>query len=960
MKTTHLSRAVVGIAFVLSASWTWADVSLGSLERTATGVVFRNGNVRRALEFYGPNTVRVKTDLGRDHWKHPSLAVIAKPRAVAYAVSETPEALLVKGPAFTVRIDRASGAVSFVEGEKTLLAEPAESVTITEKDVDGEPTYEVTQRWTPAEGEGLYGLGQAASGKLNLRGQRIKIVQTNIPAFSPVWSSSKGYMILWDVYSQSVFHDQADGLSLWSESAPGGSDYYFMYGADPDRRFAEYRMLTGAATLFPKATFGYFQSKERYKSAQELIDIVGRFRKEGFPIDWIVQDWQYWDARNERWNAMQWDKTRYPDPKGLCDTLHNDLHVKLITSIWPDVGDDTDVARELDAHKLRYAPGHWISKGRSHVYDAYSKLGREIYFKHLKKGLIDVGVDAMWMDGSELETRDACHNADKMVEQIKACGRNEMGDFTRYLNTYGLVTTMGNYEGQRATSDKRTFTLTRTAWAGLQRYAAIPWSGDTGASWGRLRDEIAGGLGASMSGLPYWTQDTGGFFCGHYGRDAMNNPEYLELLARWNQFAIFNPIYRWHVSSPVAKEPFRARERHPEYYASFLAAAKLRYRLLPYIYSLARDVHETGRPFVRPAWIDFPSTPDVNDDQTSIVFGPSLYTSVITRPIYTAHLSAAGSPVPGAMLATPDGKAGVKVEYFKGQDLKAKVSETVVAQVNDTFPGPPLVAWPEGLSGGDDFSARYTGRLTIAEPGVYDLGVEADDGFALWLDGEEKFRDWGKKAARSRSTRVTVPAGGQTFDFRIDYFNDKFARSVKFWMRTPEEIAKAEQESRKVEVRLPFGADWYDFRTGERFVGGTKLEGEYPIDTFPLFVKAGSILPLGPDVQYATEKTDKPTELRVYPGADATFTLYADDNETYAYEKGAYEKIPLVWNDAAKTLTIGAREGTYPGQETTRTFTVVCGKTEKTVRYDGTRQVVALSSAASSRSGRRLDNAIRQ
>ena len=179
-------------------------------------------------------------------------------------------------------------------------------------------------------------------------------------------------------------------------------------------------------------------------------------------------------------------------------------------------------------------------------------------------------------------------------------------------------------------------------------------------------------------------------------------------------------------------------------------------------------------------------------------------------------------------------------------------------------------------------------------------------------------------------------------------------------MRTPEEIAKAEQEGRKVEVRLPFGADWYDFRTGERFVGGTKLEGEYPIDTFPLFVKAGSILPLGPDVPYATEKTDKPTELRVYPGADATFTLYADDNETYAYEKGAYEKIPLVWNDAAKTLTIGVREGTYPGQETTRTFTVVCGKTEKTVRYDGTRQVVALSSAASNRSRRRLGNAIRQ
>ena len=920
--------AAVGSIVALCAS---ADVSV---EKTATGFVVINGEVRRTLDFYGPNTLRVKSDLGRDHWKHPSLAIVAKPSAVGAKLRETADAFVVEGAAFTVSIDRKTGALAFSDKGAILLREPSDPCTLKEIEIDGEPTYEVTQRWVLAEDEGLYGLGQAASGKFNLRGQKIKIVQTNIPAFSPVWSSSKGYMILWDVYSQSIFHDKSEGLSLWGESAPGGSDWYFMYGSDPDQRFAEYRMLTGAAPMFPKAAFGYFQSKERYKSAQELIDVVSRFRELGYPIDWIVQDWQYWDARDDRWNAMQWDKSRFPDPKGLCGTLHNDLHVKLITSIWPDVGDDTDVARELDEHKLRYAPGHWISKGKSHVYDAYSKLGREIYFKHLKKGLIDVGVDAMWMDGSELETRDACHNADKMVEQIKACGRNEMGDFTRYLNTYGLVTTMGNYEGQRATSDKRTFTLTRTAWAGLQRYAAIPWSGDTGASWGRLKDEIAGGLGASMSGLPYWTQDTGGFFCGHYG-DAMNNPEFLELLARWNQFAIFNPVYRWHVSSPVAKEPFRAKEKHPEYYESFLSAARLRYRLLPYIYSLARDVHETGRPFVRPAWIDFPGTPGANDDQTSVVFGPSLYTSVITRPVYTGHTTGSGSPVPAGMLATPDGKAGVKVEYFRGQDLKEKVSETVVAQVNDTWPGPPLVEWPEGLAGGDNFSCRYTGKVTLSEPGVYELGVEGDDGFALWLDGEEKFRDWAKQAARSKATRVTVPEGGKAFDFRIDYFNDRFDRSVKFWMRTPEEVAKAENESRKLEVSLPVGADWYDFRTGEKFVGGSKLQREYPIDSFPLFVKAGSILPLGPDVQYATEKTDKPTELRVYPGADASFTLYSDDNETYAYEKGAFEKIPLKWDDAKKRLTIGPREGSFPGMPKEREFVVVCEGVSKTVHYVG-------------------------
>ena len=244
-----LLAAVVCMTAVSAA----ADVAV---EKSATGFVVRNGDVRRALDFYGPNTLRVKTDLGRDHWKHPSLAIVAKPSAVAAKLRRTADAFVVEGAAFTVSIDRKNGALTFSDKCKVLLREPSDPCTLKEVEIDGEPTYEVTQRWTLEDGEGLYGLGQAASGKFNLRGQKIKIVQTNIPAFSPVWSSSKGYMILWDVYSQSIFDDKADGLSLWGESAPGGSDWYFMYGSDPDRRFAEYRMLTGAAPMFPKAAFG--------------------------------------------------------------------------------------------------------------------------------------------------------------------------------------------------------------------------------------------------------------------------------------------------------------------------------------------------------------------------------------------------------------------------------------------------------------------------------------------------------------------------------------------------------------------------------------------------------------------------------------------------------------------------------------------------------------------------------
>ena len=773
-----------------------ADVSW---QKTPTGIRVTYGGTVRTLAFYGDKALRVKSDLGADHWKHPSLAVIAKEGGAKFSIAESAETVDLVGPAFTARVSKADGSIVFVDkAGKTLLREAAQPVEIKEVTIDGEPTYEVTQRWLPADGEGLYGLGQASCRKLNLRGERVLLAQTNIPAFSPVFSSSKGWLVLWDVYSQTVFHDRKDGLSLWSESAPGGSDYYFCFGAEPDDKFAAYRHLTGAATMFPKAALGYFQSKERYKSQQELIDVVSKFRAVHYPLDYIVQDWQYWDPAHEHWNAMVWDPKRYPDPKALCRTLHDDLHVKLMNSTWPDVGDDTDVARELDAHGLRFLRGpngedvgHWISKGHSHVYDAYSPLGRTIYFKHLKRGLIDVGVDAMWMDGSELETRDACHGGDQMVKNIKACGRNAMGDFTRYLNTYGLVTVKGNYEGQRATSNRRTFTLTRSAWAGLQRYAAIPWSGDTGASWKRLREEVAAGLLASMSGLPYWTQDTGGFFCGGMAKD-MTNPQYLELLARWNQFAIFNPIYRWH-SSGMAKEPWRVMETFPDCYASYKAAAELRYRLIPYAYALMRETHETGKPLMRPVVLDYPETEKAVDRCDAFTFGPALFSQVVLEP---------------------------------------------------------------------------------------------------WTYG-----------------RASVPAADGV-----------------------------------VKVALPKGADWYDFWTNKKHGSAETVTEPLTLERFPLYVKAGSILPLGPAVEWATQKSDAPTELRVYAGADAAFTLYEDDNETYDYEKGAFVKIPLRWSEQARTLTIDAANGSFPGFVADRLFKVVLveptGCDSKTVRWTGKRMSV--------------------
>ncbi|MGN0832550.1 MAG: TIM-barrel domain-containing protein [Kiritimatiellia bacterium] len=916
-------------------------------KKTPDGLEIANGGVTRRLAFYGAGALRVKSDAGADYWRHPSLAVVAPAGGAEFRVEETDTAVNLVGPSFTARVAKADGAIVFVDAKgEVLLAEAETPVELKTVVIDGERTYEVTQRWRPAAGEGLYGLGQSSCWKFNLRGERVLLAQTNVPAFSPVFSSSKGWLILWDVYSQTVFHDRSEGLSLWSESAPGGSDYYFCYGPDADDKFRAYRHLTGAATMFPKAALGYFQSKERYQSQQELIDVVAKFRALRYPLDFIVQDWQYWDPAHDHWNAMVWDPKRYPDPKALCDTLHDDFHVKLMNSIWPDVGDDTEVARELDRHGLRFLKsptgedlGHWISQGHSHVYDAYSPLGREIYFRHLKRGLVDVGVDAMWMDGSELETRDACHGGEQMVRNIKACGRNALGDFTRYLNTYGLMTVRGNYEGQRATSNRRTFTLTRSAWAGLQRYAAIPWSGDTGASWNRLREEVAAGLLASMSGLPYWTQDTGGFFCGSMARE-MTNPQYLELLARWNQFAIFNPVYRWH-SAGMAKEPWLVKDTFPDCYESYRQAAELRYRLMPYLYALMRDTHETGRPLVRPVVLDYPASEQAVDRCDAFTFGPALFSQVILEPWKYGRAATRAQLVPGSWLTTADGRPGFRIEYFRGEKFEQKVSETVDGVVNYTWPGPPLIEWPEGLASSDRFSARLTGRITFPKAGVWEIGVAGDDGFALFLDGQEVLRDWDYAAERPVIVKFAVKENALAHDFRIDYFNGTLARALKFLMRTPEQVAEDLTGESLVSVRLPQGCGWYDFWTGQPCASGATVLERFELDRFPLYAKAGSILPLGPAIEWATQKSDEPTELRVYAGADASFVLYEDDNETYDYERGAFVKIPLRWHDGTRTLEIGAAEGSFPGFVADRTYVVTLvtpqGSQTKTVAWQGRR-----------------------
>jgi alpha-D-xyloside xylohydrolase len=916
--------------------------------RLENGVQIRVNGITKNILFYGPMTVRVNANLGETFTLQPSLVIVTNPSAVTFRIKEMPGSLTIVSDKLHIIVSKKTGALTFLRPDgKEITRErtenPAELKRVT---ITGAPTYEVKQTFTLSPDESLYGLGQYNEPYMDYRGQKVKLVQSNVGIVVPLLVSTKRYGILWDIYSKSIFTDDASGAAFWAESAPAGVDYYFIGGDDMDGVIAGYRQLTGAAPMFPKAAFGLFMSKERYQTQERLVEVARNFRKEGFPLDYMVQDWQYWGSdRDGTWSGMIWNKERYPDPAAMTRTLHDELNMKLMISIWPSIGNDTELARELDGKGLRFEPLHWISK-KARIYDAFSPEGRAIYFKHIKTGLLDVGVDALWMDGTEVEVGGACHDPIGVEADIKNLGTNSMGDFTRYLNPYSLLTTKGTYEGQRATGNKRVLTLTRSSWTGQQRYAALPWSGDTTASWNTLRNQISGGVNVAMAGQPYWTQDTGGFFVNYPGGE--KNPEYRELYARWNQFAIFNPIYRIHGTS-IEREPYIFKTLDPEIYKSLLDAAQLRYRLLPYIYCLGWKSTSEGYTMMRGLPMDFPDDPKVRKTDDVFMFGPAFLVHPITRAMY--HPGTPPPPtIPAEFLQTPDGQPGLAVQYFEGMNFEKPAGKTVDAKVEHRWPGPPLANPPPGLTGFDNFSGRWEGAIIAAEDGGFEIGVEVDDGFRLWLDGKLVAEDWNQGPARYKGVKITL-SKGQKLPVKLEFFQGGLDRFLRLGWRTPSQIRefanlKAELNN-TMTTYLPAGADWYDFWTNERFIGGQTVSKDCPLDVLPLYVRAGTIVPLGPVVQYATEKPDAPYEIRIYPGADAKFTIYEDDNETYNYEKGECATYELSWNDATKTLTVGARKDSFPGMVATRKLNVVLAAlgqnggideakgSVKTVVYDG-------------------------
>ena len=367
-----------------------------------------------------------------------------------------------------------------------------------------------------------------------------------------------------------------------------------------------------------------------------------------------------------------------------------------------------------------------------------------------------------------------------------------------------------------------------------------------------------------------------------------------------------------------------------------LKAAQLRYRLLPYIYSLGWLTTSQGYTMMRALPTDFPDDLSLRRIDHAFMFGPAFLVHPVTREMYR-HESPPPATIATEFLHTPDGRPGLAVEYFVGTDLARSASKAVDATIDHTWPGPPQAALPTGLSQPEDFSARWEGTLTAPEDGDYAIGLEGDDGYRLWVDGQLVAQDWSHGPARYKGARLRFQKG-QRLPVKIEYLQGSMARSLRLGWRTPSELhalaTRKPEVNNAVQTHLPADTDWFDFWTHQRHSGGQAVTTHSPLDTFPLYVRAGSIVPMGPVMQYATEKPAAPYEIRVYPGANARFTVYEDDNETSAYEQGAHATYELSWDDAARTLRVGARRGSFPGMVPTQELRVVLASPGRNARVE--------------------------
>jgi alpha-D-xyloside xylohydrolase len=755
----------------------------------------------------------------------------------AFKISEAGTKLKLSTTAITVSFDKQTGAIDYSDNTgKVFLSEKAGSRKLNPDTVGGQNCFVAEQSFDSPADEYLFGLGQFQDGQYNLRNVSRKLIQVNSQIAIPFLYSSRGYGILWHQYGLTEFNPADNVVALEKKDTASGDktnvevtttsgtqrvtrqqsiytgkftvnkdghytmmldlgnmesrhlliidgnsyidqsnqwlppaaskiinlkggehavqvvckstntpkltwkpvedkttfrssnakslDYVVFYGQNADEVIADYRNLSGNVPMLPLWAYGFWQCRERYTSGKHLVLTVEEFRRRNLPMDVIVQDWQYWGKHG--WGVPQFDTTNYPNPQQFIKQLH-DLNAQFSISVWENLDKKSDVAKEYLNKNLYLANSPWI--------DIYNPETQKTHWNALNKNLFSLGVDSWWMDATEPEN-------DALAGKQTYFG---LGDF--YRLTYPLFVSKAIYDGQRATDpSKRVAILTRSAFAGQQRYGTINWSGDIGWNWDAFKRQIVAGLNYNLTGMPYWTTDIGGFF--RPGRGQYTDVNYHDILTRWFQWGTFNPIFRIH-GYQTETEPWKYGDTVMNDMRSML---NLRYRLMPYIYSEAWQVSKNGSTMMRPMVMDF------KNDTTAI------------RQSY---------------------------QYMFGKSI--------------------LVA-------------------PVTEAGV---------------------TEWN--------------------------------------------------------VYLPKSNGWYNFWTGKRLTGGQTIKADAPQDKIPLFVKAGSIIPMGKFLQYTSEKPMDTLEIRIYSGDDGHFTLYNDEGNNYNYEKGKFTVIPFKWNEQQQTLTIDKQQGSYAG-----------------------------------------------
>lgn len=777
-----------------------------TLTKQSDGVILQTTKGQLKVQVCTANIIRVVYTLNQEFSSKDSLMVVRRNFSpVPWELEESDQYIQIVTEKVRLKINKETSAFSYYDQDGTLLMKEPDTggkyliptqvtktifdqnaVIKSEASADGvkvrateagtvvdRTAYHWKLEFEWDQNEALYGLGSYEEGIFNYRNHHQYLYQQNMRVAVPCLVSTKGYGILFDSYSFMTFHDDVYGSYVWSD-VNDELDYYFIYGPEFDGIVAGYRDLTGQVPMFPKWAFGYFQSKERYTSQDELLSIVQEYRKRKIPLDVIVLDWMSWEGNY--WGQKSLDPKRFPDPEQMMEELHK-LNARLMVSIWPNMQNDGPDQLEMKENGFLL--------GNQSTYDAFNEAARKMYWKQAYEGLFSKGIDAWWCDCTEPFENDWRGEVKPEPEQRILLNVGEAKKYLdpQYINAYSLVHSQGIYEGQRETTEsKRVVNLTRSGYAGQQRYGTIIWSGDIAAKWDTLRKQIADGLNFCATGIPYWTLDIGGFFVANRKHAWFWNGDfnagcedlgYRELYVRWFQYGTFLPIFRSH-GTDTPREVWRFGEPGTVFYDTLVKFDYLRYRLIPYIYSLAWQITSNGYTIMRALPFDFRYDEKTYDIGDQYMFGPAFLVNPITRPM-----------------------------YYQSESRK--------------------------------------------------------------LEGIEKVR----------------------------------------------------------EVYLPAGTIWYDFWTGKQYQGGQTITANAELDTMPLYVRAGSIVPMGPKIQYTSEKED-PIELRIYPGADGQFVLYNDEGDNYNYENGFYREVTITWDDCSRKLFFSAPKGKgYPGMPEKITFNIV-------------------------------------